>query len=353
MSSAPASNTASNPGRAPLAVVFGCEGPALTDAERRFFRDVDPLGFILFARNCETPGQVRELVGDLRDAVGRADAPVLIDQEGGRVQRLTPPHWRAAPPARAFAKLALADRAAAREAARLNARLIADELSELGITVDCAPVLDVPQPGSHDVIGDRAFGDTPADAIDLGGAACEGLLDGNVLPVIKHIPGHGRATADSHAELPVVDADRATLEQIDFAPFKALRRMPWAMTAHVVYTAIDPEHPATTSAKVIDEIIRREIGFDGVLVSDDLGMQALAGSFGARAEAALAAGCDVVLHCSGVLKDMEAVAAGARLLTPEAVRRLQRADSLRRSEPFDARAAKARLDRLLEATEVV
>ncbi len=334
------------------AAVFGCSGPVLTAAERRFFRDADPLGFILFARNCEAPDQVRALVGALRDCVGRADAPVLIDQEGGRVARLRPPNWRAAPAPARFVDLARRHPEAAAEAARLNARLIAAELHALGITVDCLPVLDVPQPGADPVIGDRAAGDTPDRAAALGRAACEGLLDGGVLPVIKHLPGHGRAAVDSHVALPVVDAPRADLEAVDCAPFRALAHMPWGMTAHVVYRAVDPEAPATTSAAVIGDLIRGVIGFDGLLVTDDVCMGALGGGFRERAEAALAAGCDVVLHCSGDAAEMAAVAEGTGALTDAARRRLARGEDLRRPpHPFDPIAAEARLTALLEGPD--
>jgi beta-N-acetylhexosaminidase len=332
----------------PRAVVFGCSGPQLSDAERRFFADADPLGFILFARNCIDPPQVRSLIAELRACVGRSDAPILIDQEGGRVQRLRPPHWRAAPPAGRFAELAKREPETAREAAWLNARIIADDLYGLGITIDCAPVLDVVQPGAHAVIGDRAAGDTPQRAIALGRAACEGLLAGGILPVIKHIPGHGRAGVDSHERLPVVDAQRQALAVSDFVPFRALRQMPWAMTAHVVYTAIDGKRPATTSRRVIEEVIRQAIGFEGVLISDDLCMGALSGSPAERTKAALAAGCDLVLHCNGELGEMEAVAAACPRVSAEARTRLARADAMRRPpEPFDRGRALVRLDALL------
>jgi len=328
----------------PRAAVFGCAGKTLSADERAFFREADPLGFILFARNCEAPDQIRALVRALRDAVGRADAPVLIDQEGGRVQRLTPPHWRRYPAAATLAALG----AAAEEAVSLAARLIADDLSTLGITVDCLPVLDIPVRGADAVIGDRAYGHEPGIVARLGVAACRGLLAGGVLPVIKHIPGHGRATVDSHAALPTVTVDRATLEASDFAPFRALAGMPWAMTAHIVYTALDPAAPATLSPKVIGEAIRSSIGFDGVLVSDDLSMKALGGDFRERAARALAAGCDLVLHCNGDRKEMAAVAAGSASLTPAAHRRIARAEAQRQAvQPFDRRAAEARLDALL------
>ena len=267
----------------PGAVITGCAGQSLSEDERRLFADTDPFGFVLFARNIDTPDQVRALTGAMRAAVGRADAPVLIDQEGGRVARLRPPHWRHPPSAARFGEMARRDPDAAATAAELNGQLIAAELRALGITVDCVPVLDVPGPGMHVVIGDRAYAETADMVARLGRATCDGLLSGGVLPVIKHIPGHGRARADSHAELPVVDAPRAELEAVDFAPFRALADMPWGMTAHVVYGAIDPDRPATTSSSVIAEIIRGWIGFDGLLLSDDLCMAALSGTPGARA----------------------------------------------------------------------
>ncbi len=337
----------------PLAAILGCSGRALGGAEKSFFRDADPFGFILFARNCAEPDQVRRLVGALRNCVGRANAPILIDQEGGRVARLGPPRWRRPPPAATFARLARVDEGAAIEAARLNARLIAAELHELGITVNCAPVLDVPQPGSHAVIGDRALGESPAVVALLGRAVCEGLLDGGVLPVIKHIPGHGRALTDSHKALPVVGAARVDLEAVDFAPFKALRDMPWAMTAHVRYETLDRRAPATTSKTVIQRFIRGTIGFDGVLVSDDLSMSALGGGVGERAQAALAAGCDVVLHCNGMRAEMEEVAAYASPLDDAAQARLHRAEAIRAPpKPFERNGALARLQVLMEGMVV-
>ncbi|MEO5336715.1 MAG: beta-N-acetylhexosaminidase [Magnetospirillum sp. WYHS-4] len=335
----------------PLSLVAGCSGPALTEAERRFFRGADPLGFILFRHNCETPTQVRALIDDLRDAVGRADAPVLIDQEGGRVARLRAPQWWEAPPAAAFARLADTDPDSAREAAFLSARLLAHEMHALGITVDCAPVLDIPQPGADPIIGDRAYGTTPERVAALGRAACEGFLAGGVLPVIKHIPGHGRAEADSHKELPVVRAARAELERLDFAPFKALADMPWAMTAHVVYTALDATEPATTSRRVVDGVIRGELGFKGLLISDDLAMEALQGTLPDRARRVIAGGCDVVLDCNTERKPLAAVAEVAAVCPPlsdAAQARLAYAESFRRPpEPFDVDAGKSRLAALL------
>jgi beta-N-acetylhexosaminidase len=330
------------------AAIFGCSGPVLTDGERRFFAGTDPLGFILFARNIETPDQVRTLVRDLRETVGRDDAPVLIDQEGGRVQRLKPPHWRKAPPGEPFARLAGRDLAAAREALRLNFRLIGRELADLGIDVDCAPVLDVPVAGAHDVIGDRAYGRTAAQVADLAGEVMEGLLDEGVLPVIKHIPGHGRAMVDSHHDLPVVEATLAELEAQDFPPFRTLAHAPWAMTAHVVYAALDASAPATTSAKVIREVIRGAIGFDGLLISDDLSMKALGGSFEERTQASLAAGCDVVLHCNGDMAEMEAIAAAVTPLSDKALARVVRGEAMKRKPTaLDAGQAARRVEDLL------
>lgn len=330
------------------AAIYGCAGPALTARERRFFEDADPVGFILFARNCENPDQVRALVEALRATVAREDVLVLIDQEGGRVSRLKPPHWPARPAAERFVEIACRDRAKGIEAARLNARLMARDLADLGINVDCAPVLDVLQPETHDVIGDRAYGEDPEMVATLGRAVAEGLMDGGVLPVIKHIPGHGRATVDSHEALPVVDADRATLDRVDFAPFRALADMPLAMTAHITYRAIDPQNPATLSPRLVADVIRGAIGFDGVLMSDDLSMKALAGTLGERVRRSLGAGCDVVLHCNGRLEEMEAVREATPPLLPEGARRLARAFT--RIEPpraFDGAAAERALDALL------
>jgi beta-N-acetylhexosaminidase len=327
-------------GREPSAVIFGCGGPRLSDRERAFFRDVNPLGFILFQRNCETPDQVRGLLAELRAAVGRDAAPVLIDQEGGRVARLKPPYWPSYPAARTLAALG-GERAL--EAVRLGARLIADDLAALGITVDCLPVLDIPVAGSDAVIGDRAYGDRPGPVAALGRAACAGLLAGGVLPVLKHIPGHGRGTVDSHHALPRVEAPRKALEENDFAPFRALADMPLAMTAHIVYTAFDAERPATLSRRVIDEAIRASIGFDGLLMTDDLSMRALGGSFAGRAASALEAGCDVVLHCNGDMAEMTEVAGAVAPLTPKARARLDRAEARRgAAEPIDRPALHAR-----------
>lgn len=326
----------------PQAGIFGCAGPVLTDTERRFFAEVDPLGFILFARNIGSPAQVRALVADLRGCVGRR-APVLIDQEGGRVQRLKPPHWQKRPAMAVFGRLAAADLALARRAARLNAQLIGAELDDLGIDVDCLPLLDVTVPGAHDVIGDRAFGADPALVADLGRAVMDGLLDAAVMPVAKHIPGHGRALVDSHHALPVVEADAKTLAANDFAAFRSLRDAPWAMTAHVVYTAFDARRPATTSPVVIGELIRGALGCDAVLLSDDLSMKALQGDFGERTTACLTAGCDLVLHCNGAMPEMQAVAAALRPLSATSQERLARAEAMRRRLPL-AKNAQTVLD---------
>ncbi len=317
----------------PRAAIVGCAGLALGETERALFAERNPLGLILFARNVATPGEVRALVRDFRDVVGRDDAPVLIDQEGGRVQRLGPPHWRDAPAGARFAALAGRDIETAEEAVRLNARAIGAELAALGITVDCAPVLDMAVPGAHAVIGDRALGDRPEQVARLGRAAMEGFLAAGVLPVVKHIPGHGRATLDSHEALPRVDAARAELEATDFAPFRALRDAPCAMTAHVVYTAIDPDLPATLSPTVIGEVVRGHIGFDGFLLSDDIEMKALAGSMAERATGALEAGCDAVLHCSGDPAGTAEVLATVPALSDNAWARLERAEAMRPAPP--------------------
>lgn len=334
------------------ALILGCAGIALSPDEIAFFRDLDPWGLILFRRNCSDPDRIRRLVGDFRDAVGRADAPVLIDQEGGRVQRLAPPFWPKYPPARVFSRLVANDPLHGRAMARLAGRLIAHDLLSLGITVDCAPVLDVPVAGAHDVIGDRAFSLAPDEVAVLGRAVAEGLLAGGVLPVIKHIPGHGRAGADSHAALPVVDAPREALEN-DFLPFRTLTDMPLAMTAHVVYTAIDPRLPATTSRRVMQSVIRGAIGYDGLVMTDDLSMNALEGSLEDRARLSYAAGCDVVLHCNGKLDEMMAVAREARGLAGRARQRAHAALGRIRHlpEPFDPREALVHFQEVLERHE--
>ena len=302
----------------------------MTAEERAFLRDARPWGLILFKRNIQDKNQVIDLVREATSELS-GDAPVLIDQEGGRVQRLGPPLWPAYPAGAAYGRIYDDDAHAGLVAARLGARLIAADLLELGINVDCLPLADVPIPGADRVIGDRAYGETPDKVAAIAAAIAEGLADGGVLPVLKHIPGHGRANADSHEKLPVVHASRATLEESDFAAFRPLKKLPLAMTAHVVFTAIDPVLPATTSATMIGEVIRGLIGFDGILMSDDISMGALSGSIAERTRAAIAAGIDVVLHCNGKLDEMQAVAAAAPELAGDASRRAVAALAARKS----------------------
>lgn len=323
------------------ALISGLAGTELSAAEARFLAAARPLGIILFARNCQTPDQIRRLVGDALGATGGDATLVLIDQEGGRVQRLRPPLGRALPPAAAYAeRYRFADEEGACEAAFAAARLVAQDLRGLGINTNCAPVLDLPVPGAHAIIGDRAYGTSVEQVVRLGRAVARGFMAGGVLPVIKHIPGHGRATKDSHLDLPVVDTPHAELSRTDFAPFAALADIPAAMTAHVVFTALDATAPASTSASVIGDVIRGEIGFHGLLMSDDLGMCALTGSMRARAEAVIRAGSDVALHCSGVLAEMEEAAAGVPTLAGAALRRAERAlEVLKNRDDFDAPAA--------------
>jgi beta-N-acetylhexosaminidase len=332
--------------------IYGCAGESLSPEEQAFFRQTRPWGFILFARNISNPAQVIALVKELRATVDDANTPVLIDQEGGRVARLKPPHWRERPPAARFGALHDADPEAAKEATYLNARLIAHDLAGLGINVDCLPVLDVPVPGAHDIIGDRAFAHDPHTIIELGRAQIDGLLDGGVLPVMKHIPGHGRAGSDSHLALPRVSATQGQLSSSDFVTFRSLDTCPIAMTAHVVYESIDPQRPATTSPKVIRDVIRGEIGFEGLLMSDDLSMKALDGPLSVRARAALFAGCDLVLHCNGDMDEMREVASEVKPLDGLSLKRSEQALAhLRAPGPFDdAAAAEARLAMLMGGT---
>jgi beta-N-acetylhexosaminidase len=322
------------------AFITGIEGLSLSGNERAFLRDADPWGFILFRRNVDTPAQVRDLVAALRESVGR-NAPVLIDQEGGRVQRLAPPHWPSYPPGAFYGAVYDRDRAEGLAAAKLGARLIASDLAALGIDVDCLPLADVPVSEADPVIGNRAYGTTPAKVAAIGAAVAQGLIEGGVLPVLKHIPGHGRATADSHHRLPVVEVDRATLESSDFAAFRPLAKLPLGMTAHVVFSAIDPVAPATTSGTMVREVIRQHIGFDGLLMSDDVSMNALSGTLAERSRAALRAGCDVVLHCNGKLDEMQAVARESPPLAGDAARRADAALAARRKPTeFDVAAAR-------------
>ena len=331
------------------AFITGVSGPELTGAEREFIRSERPWGFILFRRNIETPAQVILLVRELREAIGNPDAPVLIDQEGGRVQRLGPPHWPVYPPGAVFGALYDVDRPLGLTAARLSARLMAADLIELGVTVDCLPLADVPVSGADAVIGNRAYGTEPGKVAAIARAVTDGLEQGGVLPVLKHIPGHGRATADTHFRLPEVDTPKIELERTDFAAFQPLADLPMAMTAHVVFSALDPAQPATTSATIIQQVIRGVIGFQGLLMSDDVSMNALAGSIAERTRAIFTAGCDMVLHCNGKLDEMREVAAETPELSGMALERARRALVSRRApQAFDRLAARAELEALVD-----
>jgi beta-N-acetylhexosaminidase len=331
------------------AFITGVSGPELTGAEREFVLSERPWGFILFKRNIETPAQVIRLVRELREAIGNPDAPVLIDQEGGRVQRLGPPHWPVYPPGAVFGVLYDVDRPLGLTAARLSARLMAADLIELGVTVDCLPLADVPVAGADAVIGNRAYGTEPGKVAAIARAVTDGLEQGGVLPVLKHIPGHGRAAADTHFRLPEVDTSKMELERTDFAAFQPLADLPMAMTAHVVFSALDPAQPATTSATIIQQVIRGVIGFQGLLMSDDVSMNALAGSIAERTRAILAAGCDMVLHCNGKLDEMREVAAETPELSGMALERARRALASRRApQAFDRLAARAELEALVD-----
>jgi beta-N-acetylhexosaminidase len=334
------------------AFITDCDGLSLSQAERDFIRRTNPWGFILFRRNCESPEQIKALTADFRAIVGRRNAPVFVDQEGGRVQRLGPPskHWRKYPPASRYGELYRLDPLAAVRTARNVGRLMADDMFQAGINADCLPVLDVPQPDGHDIIGDRAYAREVAQIIVLARAHMTGMMEGGVLPVIKHIPGHGRAKADSHLELPVVTATRAELEAVDFPPFAALADAPMAMTAHVVYSAFDKEAPATLSKKVIRSVIRKAIGFRGLLMSDDLSMNALKGSLSERAAGALEAGCDMLLHCNASLEAREEVARAAGILKGKALSRARRAlKAVGRPQAYDRTLALKDLERLATA----
>ncbi|MCC8979126.1 beta-N-acetylhexosaminidase [Bradyrhizobium acaciae] len=331
------------------AFITGVSGLILNDAEREFIRAERPWGFILFKRNIENPAQVAALVGELRSTAGMADAPILIDQEGGRVQRLGPPHWPVYPPGASFSALYDLDPKLGLSAARLSSRLIAADLIDLGITVDCLPLADVPVAGADAVIGNRAYGTEPGKVAAIARAVTEGLEQGGVLPVLKHMPGHGRATADSHFRLPTVDTAESELERSDFAAFQPLADLPMAMTAHVVFSALDPVHPATTSATIIEQVIRGLIGFQGLLMSDDVSMNALAGSIAERTRAIVSAGCDMVLHCNGNIDEMRDVARETPELTGKALERAKATLAARRPpQPLDRQAARAELDALLD-----
>lgn len=329
------------------AAIVGVRGHTLSAAEAELFRARPPLGFILFARNCSGRSQVRDLVTALRAAVGRGDAPILIDQEGGRVARLGPPVWRKRSPLREIGRLHARAPDLGLEAARLHARLIAADLAELGITVDCAPVLDLGLDNQTEALGDRTYAPEPERVSALGHAAIEGFIAGGVTPVIKHLPGHGRAKVDSHERLPVVDAEADVLEATDMHPFKGCCRAPLAMTAHVCYPALDQEGPATLSARIIQEVIRDIIGFDGILLSDDLSMGALGGPLGERAARARAAGCDLALHCNGDLAEARAVLDAAGAVDSRLADRLRHALHRPTAAPLDREAAEARLEHLM------
>lgn len=332
------------------AFISGCAGPRLAQEEIDFFAGEQPFGLILFQRNCREPGEIRDLVAGFRNAVGRPDAPVLIDQEGGRVQRLKPPTWPAYPPARVHGVLADKDVEGARRSAWLHGRLIAADLNDLGIDMNCAPVLDVIAEGASDAIGNRSFGTDPYVVAALGRSLADGLLAGGVVPVMKHIPGQGRATSDSHVNLPVIESDIATLTGSDFVPFAKLADLPIAMTAHVIVNAVDSDHAATVSQAVIRDIIRKRIGFDGLLVSDDVSMHALSGDYSIRAAAIYDAGCDLVLHCNGRTEEMREIGGAAPALGGKTRERATRALSARKEPaPLDREAAREEFLALLSS----
>ena len=329
------------------AFITGVAGSALSDEERDFLREAQPWGLIVFTRNIATADQLRRLIGDCRAALGR-DAPALIDQEGGRVQRLVPPHWPQYPPGAAYGALYDRSRDRGLAAARLGGRLIASDLAALGIDVDCLPLGDIPVPGADPIIGDRAYGTTPDKVAAIAAAIAAGLAEGGVLPVLKHIPGHGRAPADSHKRLPVVATSRTTLEATDFAAFRALSALAMGMTAHVVFSALDPVAPATTSARIVGDVIRGSIGFQGLLMSDDVSMGALSGTIAGRASAAIAAGCDMILHCNGELAEMREVAAAVPVLAGAAAHRAEAALNAKRPPaPIDLTSSRATFARLM------
>src|SRR5471030_1832204 len=330
------------------AFITGVSGLTLSAEERDFMRAERPWCFIIFRRNIDSHNQVIALLKELRESIDDFDAPVLIDQEGGRVQRFGPPQWPAYPPGALFGTLYDIDRKLGLRAAWLSARLIAADLIDLGVTVDCLPLADVPIAGADAVIGNRAYGTEPGKVAAIARAVTEGLEQGGVLPVLKHIPGHGRATADTHFRLPEVETSRAELERTDFAAFQPLADLPMAMTAHVVFSALDPAHPATTSATIVTQVIRGVIGFQGLLMSDDVSMNALSGSIAERTRAIFAAGCDMVLHCNGKLDEMREVAGETPELTGNALERANRALASRGTpKPFDRLAARAELDALI------
>ena len=330
--------------------ISGCAALALSQDEVKFFQKADPWGLILFKRNCESPEQIRNLTAQFRSAVGRKDAPVFIDQEGGRVQRLGPPsnYWRKYPAAMEYGKQYDRCPTLAIRTARSVGRLMADDLTEIGITSSCLPVLDVPQPGAHEVIGSRAYSMRADHIMTLARAHVVGLMEGGILPVMKHIPGHGRAEVDSHHNLPIVKAPRTDLERVDFLPFVAFADCPMAMTAHVIYEALDKDYPATLSRKIIKNVVRKLIGFEGLLITDDLSMKALRGTLAEKADMALAAGCDMLLHCNGMMSQMEEVAEAAVPLAGKAMRRAKQALRAKRKPlPYDKKRALNELEAIL------
>ncbi len=316
-------------------VIFGCETHSLTDWEKGFFSEINPYGFILFARNCNTPEQIKNLISELRELSGRDDLPVLVDQEGGRVARLRPPHWRRTPPAAIFGQLYEVSPEKGLRAAYLNSCLISQELNSLGFTADCAPVLDLTIPGAHEIVGDRSYGATPEQVAAIGRSVSQGFLDSGIMPVIKHLPGHGRAMVDSHKELPRVDTPKSDLSSSDFEAFRLMNDAPWGMTAHVIYEDIDPDNIATVSEKVIQKIIRGEIGFKGILLSDDLSMKAMHGTYEERARTSLQSGCDLALHCNGDQIEMQAVAKGLIKIHESKHTQLEKTWSMRKVSSLD------------------
>jgi beta-N-acetylhexosaminidase len=330
------------------AAIYGLSGTELTADERDFFRDARPVGYILFKRNIESKQQLRALTDAIRDLEGHDEVPILIDQEGGRVARMRPPEWPAFPSGEAFDQLYRLAPSSAIEAARVNARALGLMLHDVGVNVDCLPMLDVRQPGASDIVGDRALGSEPMQVAALGKAILDGLASAGALGVIKHIPGHGRALVDSHHELPVVEASEEELT-VDLEPFERLREAPMGMTSHILYSAWDADRPASQSPFVIQEIIRLRIGFDGFLMSDDIGMEALAGDHGERAAACVTAGCDVALHCDGKLENMLLVANAVGEISPEGAARLARAMAMRFTpdDEMDFAEAVAKRDALL------
>lgn len=327
-------------------VIFGLSGPVLTDAEAAFFREADPLGYILFGRNCESRAQMRALTDALRDVSGRADVPILIDQEGGRVARMAPPEWPAFPAGPAFDALYDVAPSSAIEAARANGQALALMLAEVGVNVNCAPLLDVRQPETTAAVGGRTFGSDPMRVAALGRAMLDGMARGGVVGVVKHMPGHGRGVVDSHYALPVVTADDAALER-DIEPFRTLKDAPMAMTCHVVFTAWDADRPATLSPTVIEQVIRGRIGFDGLLMTDDIDMKALSGTPGDKAAQAIAAGCDVVLDCWARMAEMEEIVARLPDASPQTLARLDRAMASVRPQAGEMDALIAKREALL------